>query len=156
MSFGVFRSNCCSDAVLPPAHDDVYPRLYLHPVFNWLRKKSKRKSILHDWQLGDLSGFDMIVNKDSVQYHSEQTKRTIYFSSLLIRGASTSDLTKHEVLASSATTHKEGGGWHLKGKKGHGAEVLICVISVTYKEDLDWAWAFFNSIRPNNANAPHP
>jgi hypothetical protein len=34
--------------------------------------------------------------------------------------------------------------------------LLVCVISVTYKEDLAWAWAFFNSIRHKEDHPIHP
>ena len=120
-------------------------------MFGWLRKKARKRSLLADWNFGDLSEFERIVNESSIQYYHEPTGRVIYFSTLVVTGSGPlPDLTNH-LLANGVSIEEHDDQWHLKGRKSHANVILVCVISVVEKADLDWAEAFFNSIRLENA-----
>jgi len=111
-------------------------------MFNWLKKKSKESLIVSHWHIDDIPGFKKIQNTDSIQYINEDKSRIIYFSVLKVSDKRPSLLPK----ATGPVVKKDDNGWQLKGSKLSENQILVCVISVTREEDLDWAKAFFTSI----------
>ncbi len=111
-------------------------------MFNWLKKKSKESLIVTHWHIDDIPGFKKIQSTDSVQYINEDESRIIYFSVLKISGKGPSLLPN----TTDPVIKKDDNGWQLKGSKSSENQILVCVISITQEEDLDWAKAFFASI----------
>jgi hypothetical protein len=112
----------------------------LRGMFNWFKRK---KSFLQNWHFEDILGFEMIQNSDSIQYVNKDASKTIYFSVLNVSG---SDVFSIDSFAGKPTIIENINGWQLKGAKKFKNQVLICVISVSKQNDVEWAKIFFDSI----------
>ena len=110
-------------------------------MFNWFKRK---KSILVNWDFEDIEGFKMIKNLDSIQFVNENSTKIIYFSVLYVDGGGILDS-----YAGKPTIIETENGWQLKGSKKGPNKILVCVISVSRKDDIEWARTFFESITSN-------
>lgn len=114
-------------------------------MFNWLKKNSIRKSILTNWNIEDISGFEKIYSPDSVQYTNNDGSRVIYFSVLTVSG---NNLFATDAYTGDPSVIEDTNGWKLKGAKRSKNQILVCVISGENLDDIGWAKAFFDSIKP--------
>lgn len=112
-------------------------------MFNWLKGK---KSTLTNWDFEDLADFEIIQNRDSVQYASKDGTKVIYFSLLNVSGG---DVFSIDLPGDKPTIIENAAGWQLKGMKKSGSQILVCVVSVSEKDDIEWAQTFFDSITPH-------
>ncbi len=111
-------------------------------MFNWLKRK---KSIYNNWDFGDIADFDMIENPDSRQFVNKDGTRVIYVSALHVSGG---DTFLTDSFAGKPTIVKNADSWQLKGAKKSKNQILVCVISVSKQDDIEWANIFFDSIAP--------
>ncbi|QJD97357.1 hypothetical protein HH214_16525 [Mucilaginibacter robiniae] len=112
-------------------------------MFNWFQK-NKRNLISANWDIGDIYGFKKIYNHDSLQYTNADVSKVIYFSVLKISG---NNLFGTEAYAGDPTIIEDANGWLLKGSKMAKNQILVCVISVKKRDDVEWAKAFFDLIK---------
>jgi hypothetical protein len=110
-------------------------------MFNWFKRK---KSLLANWDFEDIEGFKTIQNPDSIQFVNENCTKIIYFSVLTVDGRGILD-----GYAGKPIIIETDNGWQLKGSKKASNKILICVISVSSKDDIEWARTFFESITSN-------
>jgi hypothetical protein len=115
-------------------------------MFNWFQKKYKRNSIVDNWGIDDLEGFEKIFNTDSIQYTKPDGSIVIYFSTLILSGK---DLSASKGLTGEPAVTKEVSGWQFKGAKQSKNQILICVITIQNSEDVHWVRRFFDSIKPH-------
>ncbi len=109
-------------------------------MFKWFKRK---KSILQNLDFEDIKGFEMFQNPDSLQYVNKDESKVIYFSALSVSGG---DVFSIDSYVGKPTIIEYASGWQLKGAKKFGNQILICVISVSKKDDVEWAKIFFDSI----------
>ncbi|MCO5949407.1 hypothetical protein [Mucilaginibacter flavidus] len=114
-------------------------------MFNWFKRNSQGKSILANWNIEDIPGFEKIYNPDSVQYVNNDGSKVIYFSVLTVSG---NDLFPIDAYTVDPSVIEDTNGWKLKGAKKSKNQILVCVISGVNPDDIGWAKAFFDSIKP--------
>lgn len=112
------------------------------PMFNWFKRK---KDGLDNWSFEGIEDFKMIRNSDSIQYVNSDSTRFIYFSVLTVSGGNVFPIDSY---IDKQTVIQNGHRWDLKGAKNINNQILICVISVTRQDDIEWAKMFFDSIKP--------
>lgn len=117
-------------------------------MFNLFKRNKEKRFSPADWTIGDMPGFKVIHNPDSVQYVNEDAGKVIYFSVLTVSGK---NLFTNDAIPEGPAITATDGGWQLKGARKSPGQILVCVISLMNQDDIEWAKDFFNSIRYKHA-----
>ena len=114
-------------------------------MLSLFKRRDENKKGIKTWNIDPGPDFNMIRNKDSIQYVNEDGSRIIYFSVLKVDGdlLSTADALPGE---REPMIIEDGNGWQLKGIKKAPGQVLVCVISFKHQGDTEWAKGFFSSV----------
>lgn len=112
-------------------------------MFHWLKRQKSKSSILENWDFYRIPDFNIVYNPDSIQYVNRDESIVIYFSVLTVGGSDLFNVGAHD---GKPTITEIADGWQLKGTKKSKLQLLVCVISIVNREDIEWAQLFFDSI----------
>jgi hypothetical protein len=114
-------------------------------MLNWFKRNGRKKSLLSNWNIEDIAGFEKIQNPDSVQFVNEDGSKVIYLSVLTVSG---NDVFPLNAYAGEPVVEEDSKGClHLKSTKTFKNYILVCAITVNNRKDLEWAKNFFDSIK---------